>query len=50
MVRFSDDSYDESFITTIGVDFKLKTIELEDDNKLPRYKYGILWDNIDLEQ
>eukprot|EP01083_Nonionella_stella_P015946 44608_1 len=30
MVRFSDDAYEESFITTIGVDFKLRTIELDD--------------------
>eukprot|EP00485_Elphidium_margaritaceum_P023891 CAMPEP_0202712836 /NCGR_PEP_ID=MMETSP1385-20130828/46410_1 /ASSEMBLY_ACC=CAM_ASM_000861 /TAXON_ID=933848 /ORGANISM="Elphidium margaritaceum" /LENGTH=214 /DNA_ID=CAMNT_0049372999 /DNA_START=66 /DNA_END=710 /DNA_ORIENTATION=+ len=30
MVRFADDEYDSSFITTIGVDFKIKEIELDD--------------------
>ena len=34
MLRFSDDEFDNSFITTIGVDFKLKTIETDDDNKI----------------
>lgn len=29
MLRFSDDSFTTSFITTIGIDFKIKTIELD---------------------
>jgi Ras-related protein Rab-8A len=29
LLRFSDDSFTPSFITTIGIDFKIKTIELE---------------------
>jgi len=29
LLRFSDDSFTTSFITTIGIDFKIKTIELE---------------------
>jgi Ras-related protein Rab-8A len=30
LCRFSDDSFNPSFISTIGVDFKMKTIELDD--------------------
>mmetsp|Transcript_11123 Transcript_11123/g.27329 ORF Transcript_11123/g.27329 Transcript_11123/m.27329 type:complete len:218 (+) Transcript_11123:19-672(+) len=29
LLRFSDDSFTTSFITTIGIDFKIKTIEIE---------------------
>lgn len=29
LVRFCDDSFSEGFISTIGVDFKVKTIELD---------------------
>ena len=29
LFRFSDDSFNASFISTIGIDFKIKTIELE---------------------
>lgn len=29
LLRFADDTYTESFISTIGVDFKIRTIELE---------------------
>lgn len=29
LLRFSDDTYTESYISTIGVDFKIRTIELE---------------------
>ena len=29
MVYFQDDTYTESYISTIGVDFKIRTIELE---------------------
>jgi len=29
LLRFADDTYTESYISTIGVDFKIKTIELE---------------------
>nr|AAC37385.1 Rab1A [Dictyostelium discoideum]prf//2004272A rab1A gene [Dictyostelium discoideum] len=28
LLRFADDTYSESFISTIGVDFKIRTIEL----------------------
>ncbi|CAF4723953.1 unnamed protein product, partial [Rotaria sp. Silwood1] len=28
LFRFSDDSFNSSFISTIGIDFKIKTIEL----------------------
>ena len=30
LFRFADDVYNESYITTIGVDFKIKTVELEE--------------------
>ncbi|KAH3765245.1 Ras family protein [Pelomyxa schiedti] len=29
LLRFADDMYTESYISTIGVDFKIRTIELE---------------------
>ena len=29
LLRFSDDSFSKNFITTIGIDFKLKTIEID---------------------
>eukprot|EP01053_Blabericola_migrator_P005772 Blabericola_migrator_1__5771@NODE_2925_length_2204_cov_626_211511_g1834_i0_p1_GENE_NODE_2925_length_2204_cov_626_211511_g1834_i0NODE_2925_length_2204_cov_626_211511_g1834_i0_p1_ORF_typecomplete_len211_score18_86Ras/PF00071_22/5e69Roc/PF08477_13/5e27Arf/PF00025_21/2_3e22Gtr1_RagA/PF04670_12/1_7e09SRPRB/PF09439_10/5_6e09FeoB_N/PF02421_18/2_9e07GTP_EFTU/PF00009_27/6_4e07RsgA_GTPase/PF03193_16/0_17RsgA_GTPase/PF03193_16/0_049MMR_HSR1/PF01926_23/7e06Septin/PF00735_18/0_00048Septin/PF00735_18/9_8e02AI len=29
LLRFADDNYTESYISTIGVDFKIRTIELE---------------------
>lgn len=45
LLRFSDDSFTTSFITTIGIDFKIKTIEL--DNK--RIKLQI-WDTAGQER
>ncbi|KAJ1921876.1 GTP-binding protein [Mycoemilia scoparia] len=30
LLRFSEDSFTPSFITTIGIDFKIRTIDLED--------------------
>ena len=29
LLRFADDAWTPSFITTIGIDFKIRTIELE---------------------
>lgn len=29
LLRFSDDSFTPSFITTIGIDFKIRTIDLD---------------------
>ncbi len=29
LLRFADDTYTQSYISTIGVDFKIRTIELE---------------------
>ena len=29
LFRFADDTYTESYISTIGVDFKIRTIELD---------------------
>jgi Ras-related protein Rab-1A len=29
LLRFADDTYNESYISTIGVDFKIRTIELD---------------------
>jgi hypothetical protein len=43
LLRFSDDSFTPSFITTIGIDFKIRTIEL--DGK--RIKLQI-WDTVTL--
>ena len=39
LLRFSDDAFNTSFITTIGIDFKIRTVEI--DNK--RCKLQI-WD------
>jgi hypothetical protein len=44
-LRFSDDAFTNSFITTIGIDFKVKTVELE--NK--RVKLQI-WDTAGQER
>uniref|UniRef100_A0A8D2CZ72 small monomeric GTPase n=1 Tax=Sciurus vulgaris TaxID=55149 RepID=A0A8D2CZ72_SCIVU len=32
LLRFADDTYTESYISTIGVDFKIRTIELDGEN------------------
>lgn len=32
MLRFSDDSFTESYLTTIGVDFRFKTLKIDDFN------------------
>ena len=45
LLRFSDDAFTNSFITTIGIDFKVKTVELE--NK--RVKLQI-WDTAGQER
>ena len=29
LVRFSDDAYNTTFISTIGIDFKIKTVEVD---------------------
>ena len=29
LIRFTDDKYEEGYVTTIGVDFKIKTLEIE---------------------
>ena len=31
LLRFSDNTYSESYISTIGVDFKMKTVEVDDE-------------------
>ena len=45
LFRFSDDSYTTSYITTIGIDFKIKTVEI--DGKI--YKLQI-WDTAGQER
>jgi len=45
LLRFSDDSFTPSFITTIGIDFKIRTIELEGK----RIKLQI-WDTVGQER
>ena len=39
LIRFTDDTWSESYVTTIGVDFKIKTLEL--DNKSVKLQ---IWD------
>lgn len=45
LLRFVDDSYTESYISTIGVDFKIKTINL--DNKVVKLQ---IWDTAGQER
>lgn len=45
LLRFADSSYIESFISTIGVDFKIKTIEL--DGKIIKLQ---IWDTAGQER
>ena len=42
LLRFADDTYTDSFISTIGVDFKIRTIELE--GKIWKTKYYVAYD------
>ena len=39
LLRFSDDAFNTSFITTIGIDFKIRTVEI--DKKLCKCQ---IWD------
>mmetsp|Transcript_395 Transcript_395/g.423 ORF Transcript_395/g.423 Transcript_395/m.423 type:complete len:207 (-) Transcript_395:34-654(-) len=45
LLRFADNSYSESFIATIGVDFKIKTVEVE--NKVVKLQ---IWDTAGQEK
>ena len=40
LLRFCEDSFTPSFITTIGIDFKIRTVELM--VKRSNFKFGIL--------
>ncbi|KAF9116446.1 GTP-binding protein of the rab [Mortierella sp. AM989] len=59
LLRFADDTYTESYISTIGVDFKIRTIELEGKTvklqivrKLAYagYAFGTHWDTAGQER
>ena len=39
LVRFSDDIFNDSYVTTIGVDFRFKTMVV--NNKVAKIQYGI---------
>jgi hypothetical protein len=45
LLRFSDDTFTTSFITTIGIDFKIRIIEL--DNRLIKLQ---IWDTAGQER
>ena len=45
LVRFTEDSFTESFIATIGIDFKIKTIQLQ--NKKVKLQ---IWDTAGQEK
>ena len=32
LMRFSDDSFSDSYLTTVGVDFKFKTLKIDDSS------------------
>lgn len=49
LIRFADDRYDESYISTIGVDFKIRTIELDEDGSKKTVKLQI-WDTAGQER
>ena len=39
LLRFADDQYTDSYISTIGVDFRFRTVTI--DNKVIKFKFGI---------
>ena len=39
LTRFIDDTFSDRFLSTIGLDFKVKTLDI--DSKSVNYKYGI---------
>jgi len=41
LLRFADDAFTESYISTIGVDFRFRTVKI-DKKKQSSYKFGIL--------
>lgn len=45
MLRFADDTYTESYISTIGVDFKIRTIELEGKTVKLQIVRPIIWES-----
>jgi len=44
LLRFADDTFTESFISTIGVDFKIKRITMNDKNGNPKTLKLQIWD------
>ncbi len=52
LLRYSDDSFSSTFITTIGIDFKVKNIVLEDSsNSSVKYKTRLqIWDTAGQER
>ena len=43
LLRFADDTYTESYISTIGVDFKIRTVELEGKVRWPLLPDSFHW-------
>ena len=48
LLRFCDDAWTPSFITTIGIDFKIRTIELDGKRIKLQIVRLLLWCNRDL--
>lgn len=46
LLRFADDTYTDAFISTIGVDFKIKTVKLEDKSVIKLH----IWDTAGQER
>ena len=40
LLRYCENSFQESHLTTIGLDFRLKTINLEDNRKITNLGYS----------
>jgi small GTP-binding protein len=47
IMRFVEDTFTDSFISTIGVDFKFKTVKLPTDDKMVRMQ---IWDTAGQER
>ena len=50
MYRLVDNTYTDSFIATIGVDFKIKNLKINDSNNIPKTCKMQIWDTAGQER